>query len=57
MRFGHVGVIDAARSMLDSSVVSEISVPEHPDMRYVTGCSLVYASLYGGYLTLPYLKR
>jgi hypothetical protein len=33
MRFGHVGVIDTARAVLDSSVVSEITVPEHLDMR------------------------
>ncbi|KAJ2964310.1 hypothetical protein NQZ79_g837 [Umbelopsis isabellina] len=32
MRFGHTGLIEQLRAMLDSSVISEITVPEHQDM-------------------------
>jgi hypothetical protein len=42
MRFGHIGLIEQSRAMLDSSVVSEITVPEHPDMRYICEAGYVY---------------
>jgi hypothetical protein len=41
MRFGHTGLIEHLRAMLDSSVVSEITVPEHQDMRYINDTSHV----------------